>query len=175
MNEEGAVVAAGAGAEQQRRQRGAPGQAERGREGRQGPRRRRQGQRGRRRGRRGRGGGCRGRRGSAPPGGARRAAAAPGALVLAAPAADGDVAERAPARPVALARLAEVPRLRQRVVVVVAELGVGRVAARAPQRLGARVRDRRARRAGTAPRSRRRLLHRRRTPRASHVYISARR
>ncbi|THU46973.1 hypothetical protein C4D60_Mb09t10600 [Musa balbisiana] len=56
-----------------------------------------------------------------------------GALVLAAPAAHGDVPERAAARPVPLARLAEVPWLRQAVVVVVAELGVGGVAARASQ------------------------------------------
>ncbi|RZR84833.1 hypothetical protein BHM03_00011716 [Ensete ventricosum] len=56
-----------------------------------------------------------------------------GALVLAAPAAHGDVPERAAARPVPLARLAEVPWLRQAVVVVVAELGVGGVTAGASQ------------------------------------------
>ena len=57
------------------------------------------------------------------------------ALVLAASPADGHVAERAALGPVPAARLAEVARLRQAVVVVVAELGVGGVAARAPQPL----------------------------------------
>ena len=56
------------------------------------------------------------------------------ALVLSASAADGDVAEGAAAGPVSLAGLAEVARLGQAVVVVVAELGVRRVAPRAPQR-----------------------------------------
>lgn len=50
-------------------------------------------------------------------------------LVLAATAADGDVAQGAAARPVAPARLAEVARLREAVVVVVAEFCVGGVAA----------------------------------------------
>uniref|UniRef100_A0A0A9E796 Uncharacterized protein n=1 Tax=Arundo donax TaxID=35708 RepID=A0A0A9E796_ARUDO len=63
-------------------------------------------------------------------------AAAP---VLAA-AADGHVAERAALGPVPAARLAEVPRLRAAVVVVVAELGVGGVAPRALPRRRARQR-----------------------------------
>uniref|UniRef100_A0A8R7QJD1 Uncharacterized protein n=1 Tax=Triticum urartu TaxID=4572 RepID=A0A8R7QJD1_TRIUA len=53
---------------------------------------------------------------------------------LAAAAADGDVAERAALGPVAAARLAEVARLGEVVVVVVAELGVGGVAPGATQR-----------------------------------------
>jgi hypothetical protein len=57
------------------------------------------------------------------------------ALVLAAAPADGHVAERAALGPVPAAGLAEVARLREAVVVVVAELGVGGVAARAPQPL----------------------------------------
>uniref|UniRef100_A0A0E0H4I5 Uncharacterized protein n=1 Tax=Oryza nivara TaxID=4536 RepID=A0A0E0H4I5_ORYNI len=57
------------------------------------------------------------------------------ALVLARAAADGDVAERAALRPVTPARLAEVARLLEAVVVVVAELGVRRVAPRAVERL----------------------------------------
>jgi hypothetical protein len=150
------------GPEEERR---APGQPQRRRQGPHRRRRRREGQR-----RRVRRGGGEGGGGPIPP-----AAAAPGgALVLAAAPADGDVAERAPARPVALARLAEVARLRQRVVVVVAELGVGRVAARAPQRLRARVGDRAACpdrgpcHSSRRPR-RRRPLHGCRTPRASHL------
>jgi hypothetical protein len=51
------------------------------------------------------------------------------ASVLAAPS-DGHVAERAALGPVPAARLAEVPRLRAGVVVVVAELGVGGAAPR---------------------------------------------
>lgn len=59
-----------------------------------------------------------------------------GALgVLAGAAADGDVAEGPAMSPVATAGLAEVAGLREVVVVVVAELGVGRVAARARQLL----------------------------------------
>uniref|UniRef100_A0A8R7UKR1 Uncharacterized protein n=1 Tax=Triticum urartu TaxID=4572 RepID=A0A8R7UKR1_TRIUA len=54
-----------------------------------------------------------------------------GALVAAAAAPDGDVAERAAAGPVASAGLAEVTGLREGVVVEVAELGVGGLAARA--------------------------------------------
>ena len=58
-----------------------------------------------------------------------------GALGFAATAADGDVAEDAAFGPVAAAVLAEVAGLREVVVVVVAELGVHGVAARALQRL----------------------------------------
>ncbi|KAI8528817.1 hypothetical protein RHMOL_Rhmol12G0177300 [Rhododendron molle] len=58
-----------------------------------------------------------------------------GALGLAAAAADGDVAEYAALGPVAAAGLAEVAGLGEVVVVVVAELGVERVASRALQRL----------------------------------------
>jgi hypothetical protein len=151
------VTARESGAEEER---GAPGQPQRRWQGPRRRRRRREGQRRR----------VRREGGPVPP-----AAAAPGgALVLAAAPADGDVAERASARPVALARLAEVSRLRQRVVVVVAELGVGRVAARAPQRLRARVGDRAACpdrgpcHSSRRPR-RRRPLHGCRTPRASHL------
>ena len=50
-------------------------------------------------------------------------------LVLAAAAADGDIAKGAALRPVAATGLAEVAWLRRAVVVVVAELGVGGVAA----------------------------------------------
>lgn len=60
-----------------------------------------------------------------------------GALVLAAAAADGDVAEGAAFGPVAAARLAEMARLREVVVVVVAKFCVGGIAAWAPQILGA--------------------------------------
>nr|ACN26647.1 unknown [Zea mays] len=63
------------------------------------------------------------------------ALAAAGGRGLARAAADGDVAERSPARPVAAAGPAEVARLGQVVVVVVAELGVGGLAARARQAL----------------------------------------
>jgi len=62
--------------------------------------------------------------------GAHRLAAA----VLPAPAADGHVPEGASLGPVPAAALAEVARLAEAVVVVVAELGVGRVAARAAGR-----------------------------------------
>jgi hypothetical protein len=58
-----------------------------------------------------------------------------GALVLAASSSDGDVAERAALGPVAAARLAEVARLREAVIVVVAELGVRGLAPRALERL----------------------------------------
>jgi hypothetical protein len=59
---------------------------------------------------------------------------AAGALgVLAGAAADGDVTEGPTVSPVATAGLAEVAGLREVVVVVVAELGVGGVAARARQ------------------------------------------
>ena len=50
---------------------------------------------------------------------------------LAASAADGDVTEGAAFGPVAAARLAEVARLGEAVVVVVTELGIPRIAARA--------------------------------------------
>jgi hypothetical protein len=59
--------------------------------------------------------------------------------VAAVPAADGDVAERAAAGPVAAAGAAEVAGLGEGVVVEVAELGVGGVAARA---LEPRLRER---------------------------------
>jgi|UniRef100_A0A804N5F7 hypothetical protein len=104
---------------------------------------------GRRHGRARRGGGGRGGGGGGGGrGGGRRGARAAtaggllaGALGVApAPAADGHVAERAAAGPVAAARLAEVARLRERVVVKVAELGVGGVAARAAERAGLRER-----------------------------------
>lgn len=58
-----------------------------------------------------------------------------GALVLAAAAADGDVAEGAASGPVALAGFAKVSRLRQAVVVVVTKLGIGGIAARALERV----------------------------------------
>jgi len=58
-----------------------------------------------------------------------------GALVLAASTANRDVAEGATFGPVAAARLAEVARLREAVVVVVAELGVRGLAPRALERL----------------------------------------
>ena len=58
------------------------------------------------------------------------------ALVSAACAADGDVAEGAASGPVALAGFAEVARLREAVVVVVAEFGVGGIAAGAVERVG---------------------------------------
>lgn len=77
------------------------------------------------RGRRGRGGGVRGARALG---------------VLAGPTADGDVTEGPTLSPVTAAGLAEVAWLGEVVVVVVAELGVGRVAAWAWQwlRLGRR-------------------------------------
>ena len=53
------------------------------------------------------------------------------AAVLATAAADGDVAERAAFGPVASAGFAEIAGLRQAVVVVVTEFGVGRSATRA--------------------------------------------
>lgn len=62
--------------------------------------------------------------------------------VLAAATADGDVAERAAVGPVAAARLAEVAGLREIVVVVVAEFGVGGVAPRAGEVLRLRRRRR---------------------------------
>lgn len=59
-----------------------------------------------------------------------------GALgVLAGATADGDVAESPAVSPVATAGLAEVTGLREIVVIVVAELGVERVAPRALERL----------------------------------------
>lgn len=58
-----------------------------------------------------------------------------GALVLAASAANGDVAEGAASGPVALAGFAKVARLRQAVVVVVTKLGIGGIAARALERV----------------------------------------
>lgn len=60
-------------------------------------------------------------------------------LVLAAAAADGNVAEGAATGPVSLAGLAEVARLREAVVIVVAELCVCRIAARALERRRAGV------------------------------------
>lgn len=53
--------------------------------------------------------------------------------VLPAAPADGDVAEGAAVGPVAAARLAEVARLREVIVIVVTELGVGGVAPRAAE------------------------------------------
>jgi len=116
---------------------------------------------------RGGGGGGGGRRGGRR--GARAATAAgrllAGALGVApAPAADGHVAERAAAGPVAAARLAEVARLRERVVVEVAELGVGGVAARAAERAG--LRERHAREPGALRHRHHGARLRRRRPRS---------
>jgi hypothetical protein len=81
-----------------------------------------------------------------------------GALRLAAAAAHGDVAQDAALGPVPAAALAEVARLRQVVVVVVAELGVGRLAPRALHRL------RRRGRGTAAPRAAGAMLRRLRAP-----------
>ncbi|RWW88306.1 hypothetical protein BHE74_00002814 [Ensete ventricosum] len=73
-----------------------------------------------------------GRQGETGPQGGRGGGRRGGAETLAGGAADGHVAERAAEGPVPAARLAEVAGLRHVVVVVVAELGVPRLAPRAP-------------------------------------------
>lgn len=58
--------------------------------------------------------------------------------VLTGSAADGDVAKSATVSPVTAAGFAEMARLREIIVIVVAEFGVERIAARAGERVGLR-------------------------------------